>query len=92
LKKLDRKSSTLISQIQETRNRLRSENPAYAALQYPEPITLKEIQQKVLDKDTVMLQYSIGKERSYLWLVSPTTVQSYSLPGEKDLEERQTLS
>ncbi len=87
LNKLDRESSALISQIQETRNKLRRENPAYAALQYPEPITLQQIQQKVLDKDTVMLQYSIGKERSYLWLASPTTIQSYSLPGEKDLEE-----
>jgi tetratricopeptide (TPR) repeat protein len=64
---LDRKSNALISQIQEIRNKLRIENPAYAALKYPEPITLGEIQQKVLDKDTVMLQYSIGKERTYLW-------------------------
>jgi CHAT domain-containing protein len=83
---LDRKSNALISQIQEIRNKLRIENPAYAALKYPEPITLREIQQKVLDKDTVMLQYSIGKEHSYLWFVTPTTVQTYTLPGEKDLE------
>ncbi len=83
---LDRKSNALITQIQEAQNKLRVENPAYAALKYPEPITLKEIQQKVLDRDTVMLQYSIGKEHSYLWFVTPTTVQSYSLPGEKDLE------
>jgi CHAT domain-containing protein/tetratricopeptide (TPR) repeat protein len=84
---LDRKSNVLITQIQESQNKLRVENPAYAALKYPEPITLKQIQQKVLDKNTVMLQYSIGKERSYLWLVTPTAVQSYSLPGEKDLED-----
>jgi CHAT domain-containing protein len=77
----------LIAQIQESQTKLRVENPAYAALKYPEPITLKEIQQRVLDKDTVMLQYSIGKERSYLWFVTPTTIQSYSLPGEKELEE-----
>jgi CHAT domain-containing protein/tetratricopeptide (TPR) repeat protein len=84
---LDRKSNVLINQIQEAQTKLRVENPAYAALKYPEPITLKQIQQQVLDKDTVMLQYSIGKERSYLWFVTPTTVQSYSLPGEKDLED-----
>jgi CHAT domain-containing protein/tetratricopeptide (TPR) repeat protein len=84
---LDRKSNALITQIQESQNKLRVENPAYAALKYPEPITLKEIQQKVLDKDTVMLQYSIGKERSYLWFVTRTTVQTYNLPGEKELEE-----
>ncbi len=84
---LDRKSNALITQIQESQNKLRVENPAYAALKYPEPINLKQIQQKVLDKNTVMLQYSIGKERSYLWLVTPTTVQSYNLPGEKDLED-----
>jgi CHAT domain-containing protein len=77
----------LITQIQESQNKLRVENPAYAALKYPEPITLKQIQQKVLDKDTVMLQYSIGKERSYLWFVTPNNVQSYSLPGEKELED-----
>lgn len=82
---LESQSNDLINQIQILRNRLRTENPAYAALKYPETITFQQIQQ-ILDKDSVMLQYALGRDRSYLWLVTPTGIQSYILPGEAELE------
>ena len=47
---------------------------------------LKQIQQQ-LDKDTVLLQYSLGKDRSYLWVVTPEEMNVYELPKEKQIEE-----
>ena len=50
---------------------------------------VKEIQQ-VLDKDTLLLEYALGEERSYVWAVTPTSVTSYELPKRADLETAAT--
>jgi CHAT domain-containing protein/tetratricopeptide (TPR) repeat protein len=76
----------LLNQQQQLKIKIRSQNPEYAALKYPEPITLKEIQQQ-LDKDTLLLEYSLGKERSYLWAVTPNSLNSYELPGREQIEK-----
>ena len=33
-----------------------------------------------------LLQYSLGKERSYLWAVTPNSINSYELPGREAIE------
>ncbi|WP_458368100.1 CHAT domain-containing protein [Limnoraphis robusta] len=65
---------------------IKRNSPQYANLQYPEPLTASEIQQQVLDDETVLLVYSLGTERSFLWFVSTTEVKSYQLPKRSDIE------
>jgi hypothetical protein len=40
----------------------------------------------VLDQDTLLLEYSLGEERSYLWAVTPTSITSYELPKRAEIE------
>src|SRR5439155_2073135 len=61
-------------------------SPSYAELTQPQPLNLKETQQ-LLDSDTLLLEYSLGDEHSYLWAVSPTSVSSFELPGRKEIDE-----
>ncbi|WP_044500190.1 hypothetical protein [Nostoc sp. PCC 7107] len=35
---------------------------------------------------TLLLQYSLGEQRSYLWMVSKTSISSYELPKRADIE------
>ncbi|EAW33693.1 tetratricopeptide repeat protein [Lyngbya sp. PCC 8106] len=65
---------------------IKRNSPQYANLQYPSPLTASEIQQQVIDEETVLLVYSLGTERSFLWLVSTTEVKSYQLPKRSDIE------
>jgi tetratricopeptide (TPR) repeat protein len=44
--------------------------------------------QSLLENDTLLLEYSLGEERSYVWLVSPKEVLSYVLPGRPVLESK----
>ncbi|MEW6733415.1 MAG: tetratricopeptide repeat protein [Acidobacteriota bacterium] len=62
------------------------DNPHYAALKRPQPLTLTEIQQKVLDNDTLLLEYTLGSEQSYLWAVTTNSITSYKLPKRADVE------
>mgnify|MGYP000938064621 CR=1 FL=1 len=70
----------------ETQTKLRQSSPRYAALTQPQPLSLAEIQSQVLDDDTLLLEFALGDERSYLWAVTPRALQSFTLPKRAELE------
>ncbi|MEG4036664.1 tetratricopeptide repeat protein [Microcoleus sp. S36b_A4] len=83
---IDKQRLALLEQYQQIQTKIRSASPRYAALTQPQPLTLPEIQQQVLDENTILLQYSLGKNRSYLWVVTSTGLTSYELPKQVDIE------
>jgi CHAT domain-containing protein len=66
--------------------RIRQSSPRYAALTQPVPLTLKEIQTEILDQDTILLEYALGAETSFLWAVGPTSIKSFELPKRAEIE------
>jgi CHAT domain-containing protein/Tfp pilus assembly protein PilF len=78
--------NTLIKEMQQVETEIRKTSPHYAALMQPRPLTLKEIQTQVLDPDTLLLEYSLGDERSYLWVVTSSSINSYVLPKSFEIE------
>jgi CHAT domain-containing protein/Tfp pilus assembly protein PilF len=83
-------SEKRVNQLLEEYNRLQSEirlrSPRYSALKQPVPLTLPEIQQQVLDDKTMLLEYSLGEEKSYLWVVTQTELKSFALPKRSVIE------
>src|SRR5689334_1923439 len=65
---------------------LKAQSPRYAALTQPEPLGLTQIQSTVTDGETLLLEYSLGEERSYLWAVTATSFSSYELPPRDTIE------
>jgi CHAT domain-containing protein/Tfp pilus assembly protein PilF len=65
---------------------IRRTSPRYAALTQPQPLKLKEIQQQ-LDPATLLLEYSLGEERSYLWAITKDSLTSYELPKSELIEK-----
>lgn len=49
------------------------------------PVTLAETQ-GLLDEDTVLLEYQLGRKRSFLWLVTPSYVKVFILPPREKIE------
>jgi CHAT domain-containing protein len=76
----------LLAQYQAIQDTIRAKSPKYAALKYPQPLTLAQVQQQILDPDTALLQYSLGEEKSYLWVITKEGFQSYTLPRAKDIK------
>ncbi len=75
----------LLQDYRKVLDEIRVNSPRYAALTQPQPLNLEQIQQ-LLDQDTVLLEYALGEERSYLWAVTPNSIQSYELPNRKTIE------
>ncbi len=85
-KLLEAEIVTLTAELREAESRIRVASPAYAALTQPQPLKLAEIQQQVLDRDTVLLEYALGTERSYVFTVTPTTLKVFTLSKRTDIE------
>ena len=65
---------------------IRKQSPAYAALTRPRPLSTADIQ-GLLDPDTMLLEYSLGEERSFLWALTTETLESFELPARQEIEE-----
>jgi CHAT domain-containing protein/Tfp pilus assembly protein PilF len=67
---------------------IRQKSPRLASLQYPQPLDVKAVQ-AALDPGTLLLSYSVGKGKSYVFaLTSDTGVQAFTLAvGETRLRE-----
>jgi CHAT domain-containing protein/tetratricopeptide (TPR) repeat protein len=83
---LKREIEKLLAEYQQVEALIRISSPRYAALTQPSPLSLKEIQQQALDADTLLLEYALGDEKSYLWLVTPTSLKSFELPSRAEIE------
>lgn len=76
----EKELETLTFAFDQTQAEIRRRSPRYASLSQPQTLRLPEIQQ-LLDNDTVLLEYALGEERSYLWIVTSTDVLPFTLPG-----------
>jgi CHAT domain-containing protein len=83
---INRELNELEADYQQVQAEIRKDSPQYAALTQPQPLDLNRMQQQ-LDANTVLMQYSLGNERSYLWLVSPDSLQSFKLPSRAQIEK-----
>ncbi len=80
----------LTSNLEQVQSRIRETSPHYAALTRPVPLSLREIQTEVLDSDTVLLEYALGAERSFLWVVSTSAIDVFELPPRAEIESAAT--
>jgi hypothetical protein len=78
--------TAITAEYEEVQARIRDRSPRYAALTQPQPLTLAEIQQQVLDPDTLLLEYALGDNASYLFVVSQTSITSHQLPKRAEIE------
>ncbi len=69
-------------------NQIKSADPRYAALTGAQPLALADVQQQVLDDNTVLLEYSLGTPQSYLWAVTNKAVSLYQLPARAALDKQ----
>jgi CHAT domain-containing protein/Tfp pilus assembly protein PilF len=76
----------LTSEYEYVEMQIREKSPLYATLTQPHPADLEDLQQKVLDDKTLLLEYALGDEHSYLWVVSRSDMVSYELLPRAQIE------
>ena len=82
----DKEIAELTSRYQEVDAQIRASSPRYAALTRPEPIAVPDIQ-RLLDQNTVLMEFSLGEKRSWLWVVTPGAITSHQLAPRSEIEK-----
>jgi CHAT domain-containing protein len=76
----------LQAQYQEIQAKLRSQNSSQSPLVDFELKNKEQIQKELLNGDTMLLEYSLGDDQSYLWAITSDSFHSYVLPSRKNIE------
>lgn len=84
--RLEQELDQLTTQYRDIQAKIRQESPQYAAISQPQPLTAEEIQSRVLDENSVLLEFALGTDQSYVWAVSKTGVASAKLPKQSEIE------
>jgi CHAT domain-containing protein/Tfp pilus assembly protein PilF len=83
---LDKEIQETLKQYQEVEGQIRQASPGYAALTQPQPLTVKEVQQELLDKDTLLLEYTLWEQSSYVFAVTQDSVAAFPLPKRAEID------
>jgi CHAT domain-containing protein/tetratricopeptide (TPR) repeat protein len=81
-----RELDSLTIAFREVEAEIRAKSPKYAALTQPSTLTVDDIQRSLLDSDTVLLEYALGQERSYVWSITQDTFEARVLPARSVIE------
>jgi CHAT domain-containing protein len=84
-KSLDNEINELAARYRGVEARIRESSPRYAALTQPQSLTTWEIQQQLLDENTVLLEYALGDKQSWLWAVTQDSISSHKLPPRAEI-------
>jgi CHAT domain-containing protein len=75
-------------ELEGIRARLKQSSPIYSAIKNPAPFDVGEFQNKILDENSLLLEFSFGAEESYLWLIRKNEIDSYVLAPRGQIEDR----
>ena len=59
--------------------------PRYAGVAYPQAASLREIQDRTLGNEEILLEYFVGEERAWLFVVERERVSIRSLPPPREI-------
>ena len=71
---------------------IRFKNPLYSSVQYPDPVTLKELQENILKKDESLIEYFIAKQGVYCFVIDKNRYHVLKLSVSKEALEKNVES
>ncbi len=83
---LEKELRRLLEEHERIVAKIRSQSPGYRSLIKAQPLTAEQIQREVLDADTLLLHYKLGRRRSFLFVVTPSSIETFRLPARDVLE------
>jgi CHAT domain-containing protein/tetratricopeptide (TPR) repeat protein len=87
---MDADLDKLQTEFDDIENQIRTASPRYAALTGAQPQSLADAQQKVLDDGTVLVEYSLGNDSSYLFVATRSSVSLFKLSPRSNLDKLAT--
>ncbi len=87
---VERELERLLTDYQELQAKIRGRSPKYAALTQPTTLKLDQIQ-ALLDEECLLLEYALGRSKSFVWAVTSDSISTYVLPDQATIESAARL-
>ena len=68
-------------------NQIKAASPRFNSLVHTRSLTLDEVRQQVLDDETALLEYSLGEQSSYLWVLTRQDTAVFKLPAGSTMDQ-----
>ncbi|MBX7222140.1 MAG: CHAT domain-containing protein [Blastocatellia bacterium] len=86
-KELETELARLTEDMKSTQEEIRAKLPRYAALLQPPPLTVEQIQKEFLTPETVLVEFVFTQQRTYRWVISPTSFSVKELDQGKVIND-----
>jgi CHAT domain-containing protein/Flp pilus assembly protein TadD len=85
---LETELARLETEYEQVNETIRAHYPSYGQITRPDAWDLRRVQEQVIaDDETVLLEYSLGAEKSYVWAVTRGGIKSRELSAQKLINE-----
>jgi CHAT domain-containing protein/tetratricopeptide (TPR) repeat protein len=88
VEKIEEQLESLATEYDSIENKIRTANPRYNDLTAAKPLALAEVQRQVLDDRTALAEYSLGRDHSYLFVLTKDSAALFRLPGREQIEKQ----
>ncbi|MCI0470806.1 MAG: CHAT domain-containing protein, partial [Candidatus Aminicenantes bacterium] len=86
LEELKKEYHKVESEFEELLIKIRLDNPLYAGVKYPQPVTVQDVQENVLKPGEALISYFISQDTLYAFIVSKDIFKVKTIKiGEKDV-------
>lgn len=76
----------LLAQLARVEDEIHRQHPRLAAAREESPLGTARIQSEVLDGETALVEFSLGEEKSYAWVVTRDDLKAVELPKRSEIE------
>lgn len=87
LTELQAELERLAVEFESLENQIKAASPRFDSLVHTRSLTLDEVQQRVLDDETALLEYSLGEQSSYLWVITRQHAALFKLPAGATVDQ-----
>lgn len=86
--KISSELDRLENELENINTQIKQQSPIYSAIKNPAPFDVENFQSEVLDNDSLLLEFSLGNQESYLWMVGKNEIFSYVLAPREEIETK----
>jgi len=84
--RLQSELADLENKLEALKREMRTKNPAYANLKYPEIISLESARKQLPDARSAFIEYLVGQEFSYAFVITRSDIRVFPIPPKDKLK------
>lgn len=86
-KQFEKELDETLQQYRLIQTLIRQQSPQFASLTQPEQLEIKQIQNEMLDENSVLLEYVLGSEKSFVFTISRNSFEIFELTESNRIED-----